>query len=129
MIRAQLANNTTLQSGRDFGLFVLCRKPLDAKEDVTTIALCGLSGWSTSEVADDLSQGLLFLHRKKIEYGQPLWRILACPWRRDGRIIRPIASGRRWIDPSDLTALKRLASDSMGQPRIPKRPRAGASEV
>ncbi|MFA5911093.1 MAG: hypothetical protein WC815_20150 [Vicinamibacterales bacterium] len=114
-LKADLPFGTT-DYGWDYGVFVMCRKPFDTDADVTTVMLCGLSGFATKEIARELSLGLLFLHPKHVHDGRPVWRILRCPWKREGRSVTAHSRGRQWIDPADVKAVKAAAAESRQPP-------------
>jgi hypothetical protein len=116
LLRADLAAFSDQDYGWDFGILVMCRQPLKTSANVTTVLIGGLSGFSTQEVARDLSQGLLFLHPKHIVPGRPLWRILCCPWKKEGTHPVRHSRGRRWLDPTDAKAVGKMAADSLRPP-------------
>src|SRR5258708_2007323 len=115
-LKADLPKTATNEYGWDYGIFVMCRKPFQTTADVTTVMLCGLSGFATKEMARELSQGLLFLHPSYVTDSTPLWRILCCPWKREGRSVQAHSRGRGWIDPADEAAVKRVAIVSRRPP-------------
>jgi hypothetical protein len=45
------------RTGQDAAAVVVCRKPLNAEAQVTTIVICGYSGLATHQAADDLMHG------------------------------------------------------------------------
>jgi hypothetical protein len=102
--------------GWDFGVFVMCRKPLSAEKNVTTVMLGGITGFATEEISRELSRGLLFLHPDRVQDGRPLWRILCCPWTREGRRVSAHSGGRRWLDPDDIRGLRDLERDCTKPP-------------
>lgn len=115
-LKADLPKATAHAYGWDYGIFVMCRKPSQTKANVTTVMLCGLSGFATKEMARELSQGLLFLHPAHVKDGIPLWRIFCCPWKREGRSVRAHSRGRGWINAADSEAIKKAGSDSLRPP-------------
>lgn len=102
--------------GWDFGFLVAWRKPLGTKEDVTTIAFGGLTGFSTKEIATDLNRGILFIDPNEIKENVAVWRILCCPWRRRGQNLLPHSGGRRWINPKDWKELQEAVKASKKSP-------------
>lgn len=101
--------------GWDYGVFVICRQPFGTKHEVTSVFLCGFSGYATEQLAHELAQGLLFLHPSEIKKNKPLWRILRCPWKLQGRTPIRHSDGRRWINPDKTEAVLDAAKKS-GEP-------------
>lgn len=89
-------------TGRDAGVLVVCRRPLETSHDVTTIVVAGYTGLATAEIARDLVEGSIDIDSAELEpAGQPALRFLMLPYLKfQGVDVRkPKIKGRVWIGP------------------------------
>jgi hypothetical protein len=100
--------------GGDIGVVVVCRKPLDAVADVTTIVLCGFTGFATLDITRAIIEDGVpifeyqfvpdlagFPLEPMIPIGQPVIRFMRTTYeKRAGSDSRePVEDSRHWMPP------------------------------
>jgi hypothetical protein len=86
--------------GRDAGVFVVCNRPFDTTNDVTSIVFAGYSGFATLEMAIDFVRDGLRIETDEVTPGRPVMRVLSARYKKTstrGDSRERIAKGRRWI--------------------------------
>jgi hypothetical protein len=88
--------------GRDAGLLVLCNRPLNTQQDVTTVVLAGYSGFATVDMATDFARNGLRVESADVRPGVPVVRVLSALYRKTsarGDSRQRVLKGRRWFSP------------------------------
>ena len=104
-LKTDRVKNTKLKGGWDIGLLAVCRRPLKAKADVTSIIIAGHQAPSTLGIFDNLYAGLPFLG--KLNPGAPELRLFATPWKRRNNVVEPAGRGQRYERLEDVGRILR----------------------
>lgn len=98
----------------DFGVAVICRRPLGTKADVTTIVLAGLGGLATWAVTCGLTRDL-YLPSREVADDRPVFRVMCARFKkttgRDNRTLLP--EGSRWVAPPWKNWPQQMTKDSV----------------